>query len=100
MARAGGRRGRARGTPAAPWPKKIRKRWERGWALVGVWSSLIFWVAPYFFTQRVYQSWQRGERPRPTELIVFGMAFVAVVVGLFVGFRIYSFATCGHFDCP
>lgn len=70
--------------PAPPPPDRDRKRgkaWERESAKVGIWWAFTFLVVPRLFALRTYRRWQRGERERPTGLIVFGILYTVYVAG-------------------
>ncbi len=61
------------------WGKR-GEAWERGWAITGIVFAFLFNVIPGWFALRAYRRWQRGERKRPTGLIVFGILATAMSI--------------------
>jgi hypothetical protein len=59
---------------------KRGEAWERGWAITGIVFGLFLNVILGLLALRAYRRWQRGERERPTGLIVFGIVVTALII--------------------
>ena len=77
--------------PASQMWVKPGKRWERGWAIVGIVYGFIFLlVIPGLIGLFHYERWQRREGPCPTGFIVWGLVMtgllvLAIVLGIGIG---------------
>jgi len=75
------------GAPTAPYPSGDNPEvagWRRFLMIVGIIAGFSCYIVPGFFGIRTYRMWKRGEIPSPIGWMVFGAAYLALFLFLFI----------------